>query len=175
MIKLHELDPDAVADEVLGWVAFQGRYLPKSSPMRSRASPADWLAEREDIRMLTTYAQSGHMANPRRNAGELAGIVATLIHSAPYPDHDLQSSESRGDPKHAIDAVICAALARLRIECGSDVPVAWVAILAGMKTASLRTYATTGRGRTLAIKRGLVSAKDAKAWLHARGVPGVGP
>jgi hypothetical protein len=66
--------------------------------------------------------------------------------------------------------VLTAALGREAVETGRPVTVAQLAALAGLDPNSVRRLARAGE---LDTTDGAVSARDARRWLKARGVPGL--
>lgn len=175
MIKLAELDPVAVAEEVTGWVtghifnlAFQ---IDPSLPLRW-PTPLSNTGLGLAVRELTAYAQHGppHCDDAGGPAEYLQTVIEAL-HTSSHPDGYARAettAQGRGEPEHAIDVVIRAALARETIERGvGKVPLAWLGAIAGLPVATMYVYVSRGE---LKANDGDVTCREARRWLSGRGV-----
>lgn len=176
MIRLAELDPVAVAREVCGWIIEHVGRVIFHVGHPDVTWPTDGIEHTDlslSVQELTRYAQSGPPHCGDATPGDYAQTVVEALWTAAYPGAyegaDLDAALGRGEPEHAIDVVLRAALARERLEHGARgrMPVAWLAALAGLPVQTLRTYQARGE---LAATDGEVTCSDARRWLSGRGI-----
>jgi hypothetical protein len=76
-----------------------------------------------------------------------------------------------GEAQSDIELALLAARARWDIELGLDVPIRWLAALAGISVKTARNVASTGQLSTRTKRGGQVAtAKEAARWLGTRGI-----
>lgn len=175
MIKLSQCDPNIVADEVSDWIDAQmfrlGLAIGVTDPIKpSHAGDITFSA-----RVLTIYAQTGKPPGDAPVSDYVQSVVEVL-YTAAHPDVYTSVHgdwEAKTDPRHAIDCVVRAALARERLDgpIPEPVPVAWLAALASLPVQTLRSYGSRGE---IEITNGDVEPEEAKRWLSGRGVAGFG-
>lgn len=179
MIKLTDLDPQSVADEVAGWVRAHIYRLafPMTAPIQ-----LDLLDLRHAVAELTAYAQHGppHC----EDAGGPAEYVQTVVealYSAAHPDvygyvETVWQRAGDDGEQHAIDVVLLAATGRERIERGLEaVSLPELAALAGVSVKTLRNLGSRGELAITGGERGVrgssgVQPDEARRWLSGRGV-----
>lgn len=169
MIKLSTLTPEAVADEVIGWVSSHVMSLCFVAGITDTIGvPGGSLAH--EVRELTRYALTGELdGSPTGRIQTVAEALYGAAHPDVYPRVEGDWAEDAKDPERAIDAVIRAALARQTIADGEPVPVRWLCVLAEVPVAYCRVLLSR---EGLASKGGTVTARRAREWLGARGVAG---
>ena len=76
-----------------------------------------------------------------------------------------------GEAQSDIELALLAARARWDIELGLDVPIRWLAALAGVSVKTARNVASTGQLSTQTKRGGQVAtAKEGARWLGTRGI-----
>lgn len=171
MIRLADLDPRAVAEEVVGLVLNHAVRLLGHPPVDLSQS-IGLLDLRVSVVTLTRYAQQGGELDAAPS--DYVQSVVEALYTAAHPDvyssveGDWQRSE---EPRHAVDVVIRAALAREIVDSGvGTVPVAHLAALASLSYQAARRCVMSGE---LQADDGSVRVPVARRWLVAREVPGV--
>jgi hypothetical protein len=175
VIRLAELDPREVAEEVCGWTIAHAIALFGPDIL---STPPSMLQIRHAVACLTHYAQTGDELDAR--PADYIQTVVEHLYTATHPDvySSVEGDWSRAsEPHQAIDVVIRAAMAR-DILSGprGRVPVQCLAALGGVSVGTLRGYGSRGAADPqIAIEDGDVRCSEARRWLAARGVPGFRP
>lgn len=175
-MKLSDLSPATVADDAC--TALQGHitsmwlalYGPHDIPAQPSPQGGDvWLA----VHVLTRYAQTGELPE-----GE-ASIAEYLISTIPLDV--LGTSDDDEDAAEAWQLVQRAAIAREKITSRPTQAISTreLAILGSLSHARVRQLIDMGEVAADEVggpsgRERLVSARDARRWLAARGVAGVG-
>lgn len=182
MIKLSEIDPVEVALEVCSWVVEHVRSVTfHIDPSGEATAPLCRDLTNSDLALsvaeLARYARSGppHCDDANGPAEYLQTVAEVLLTGAhprvysivPYPWDESLDEGRDTDPEHAIDVVLVAAMARDRLESGSDVTVRQLAALASLGVATLRTYGSRGEFR---VEGGEIAHAEAVRWLSGRGI-----
>lgn len=172
-ILLADLTPAAVADEVWGWVVGHvSRQLMHGDIPPNTLAHGEMHA-RHAVECLTRYAQTGCEldAHPADYLQSVAELLWTAAHPDVYSTTDT-IGEGRGEPEHAIDVVIRAALARDALAGPGRVPLVWVASLIGVTASHMRVLASR---EGLDVKDGKAACAETRRWLTGRGVRGLTP
>jgi hypothetical protein len=76
-----------------------------------------------------------------------------------------------GEFDSQFDVALMAARARWRIELDQNVPLRWLAALAGISVKTTRNLASTGQVSTITDEDGqVVQPREAARWLSTRGI-----
>lgn len=173
MIRLSDLTPDDVAREVTDWATAHLSSLAFAVGITDPiVAPGGSLAH--EVRELVRYAQTGELdGSPAGRLQTVVDALYTTAHPSASMGLDAADAAGRGEPEHAIDVVIRAALARDALSHWrtAPVPVSWLAALAGLPVQTLRTYGARGE---LEVGGGKVGVSAARLWLSGRGVAGYG-
>ena len=174
--RLRDLQPDAVADEVVQLVVDHVTRLVLAVDLS-----ATWQVQPEacqlrwTTQLLVRYAQRGLAGTDWEDHGcatdALADVCAALYSQAGVPGtFGAGPLEEDADPETAIGVVLLAAHARVRMSRRERVPVRELAALAGVAPDHVRLLARQGE---LTVEDARVRPADARRWLAARGVEGV--
>lgn len=171
-MKLSDLTPEAVADEVVSWALSHLRtQLFRLGAVDVTLTDANCLDLRLSVRVLTHYAKTGEIPEDAPIA-EYLQTVGEALWTAAHPDVfsmwvPFPWGDGAGEPTTAIDVVLCAVQCREQLAAESDVSVRELAALAGVSEKRLRNLAAAGE---ISMSEGHATAREAQRWLSGRGI-----
>lgn len=185
---LIEIDPTDVArDVVTRIVDHLGRQSFQLAPFRPelfRIPPVDDLLGASDIALTTRavvlYAQRGCPVWDWTDSGmALDGLTSLLVALYACPGRPefgggILDDAPDLEPEDDLSTVLLAAMGRIRIDQGADVPAREVGALSGVRLRRVQQLAQAGELEATSTRPMMLNPATADRWLGARGVPGFG-
>lgn len=169
--RLSQLVPEEVAAEVanlaIDHVASLTTSLLTGDAVRRAVKDARSTPIYREVQRFACYAIEGSMLAGDSVWSHMVSLIP-LYASICGTDAGVDGI-SDADPETPLGLIICAALARERLELGDAVSAVQLAALGGLSDRQVRQLIRDGE---IAARDGRISAKTAKRFLRARRVPG---
>jgi hypothetical protein len=170
---LQHLSPSDVAKQVTQDVYDRTLELSRTLGVRIAKPRAPRIAT--EVATVVQYAQRGIAKLSNSDVPKKINSVIETLTSCCYPPATAAAraifDRKAGEAQSDIELALLAARARWDIELGLDVPIRWLAALAGISVKTARNVASTGQLSTQTKRGGQVAtAKEAARWLGTRGI-----